>query len=149
MTNDKNRNKKISDILEKNGLKKTTQRSMVYDMLMSSAKPLTAEDIYLELRQKDALISVSTVYRILGIFVSKGIVARSGFMRDNKSMYQLGCVDNRHRLICLGCKKILPFERCLLEECKESLEKQTDFKISEHRLEVFGYCRECSREYSD
>jgi len=50
---------------------------------------------------------------------------------------------HRHYLICLGCKKIMPIDHCPLGDYEKSLAKKTNYLISGHRLDIYGYCPEC------
>jgi len=126
-----------------NKIKITEQRKMVFDILVNNHVPITVEEIYMKLKNKKNNISLSTVYRILDVFVSKGLVVKSRLPEENKSQYELNRREHRHHLICISCKKILSFEDCPLAGYEKFLEKTTDFNITRHKLELFGFCPEC------
>jgi len=58
-------------------------------------------------------------------------------MTDSMGEYQF--------VICMGCKKMLTIEHCPLENFEKALEKETDFVIAGHKLDVYGYCSECQK----
>lgn len=125
-----------------NGLKYTKSRNLVYELIREAKAPLTADDIFLRLREKGKAPSLSTVYRNLEAFAGKGIVARAdvGFGAAYEPMRE----GHRHHLVCKGCKKVVPIDGCPMEAYEKDLERKTDFNITEHRLEVFGWCPKCA-----
>ncbi len=129
-----------------NGIKNTRQRSKIFDILKQQEFPTTAEEIYLKLKQVDTAISLSTVYRILDVFVSKGLALKNNISEDNKAMFELNRMEHKHHLICVCCKKILVVDQCPLEVYEKKLEKKTRFDITGHKLEIFGYCPECRQK---
>ncbi|NLG53927.1 MAG: transcriptional repressor, partial [Clostridiales bacterium] len=56
---------KTENSLKESGLKKTRHRLAVIRLLKSLEAPVTAEDIYFKLKEKNSTISLSTVYRTL------------------------------------------------------------------------------------
>ena len=124
------------------GLKNTKSRNLVYNMLKEAKPPLTAEEVFLRLKERGEALSFSTVYRNLEAFADKGMAQRAdvGF----GAAYELNREGHRHHLVCIGCRKVVPIEGCPMEEYEKELEKETNFNITEHRLEVFGYCPECA-----
>ncbi len=131
------------ELFGKHGLKNTKHRNLVYDILTESQFPLTTEQIYLKLKEVDTSISFSTVYRILDAFVSKGIALKSSISEDNKAMFELNRMEHKHHLVCISCKKMITVEGCPLERYEKLLEKKTQFDITAHNLEIFGYCPVC------
>jgi Fur family ferric uptake transcriptional regulator len=127
------------------GLKNTKNRQLVLGVLREAELPLTAEDIYLCLKEVDATLSLSTVYRILDIFVEKELALKAGVAKDNAAMYELNDSSHKHHLVCLNCKKIQRVYNCPLEDFEKNVAKETDFSITGHRLELYGYCPECQK----
>ncbi|WP_196591687.1 Fur family transcriptional regulator [Pectinatus frisingensis] len=132
------------EYLNKYGMKSTKQRNLLLNILKNIKIPHTAEQIYLKARKSDALVNLSTVYRILEKFTEKKITLRTSFM-DEKCVYSLFPTTHQHQLICLRCKKVILIGGCPLKEFEKTVEKQTDFSIVNHRLELYGYCRDCQK----
>src|SRR3954463_13576842 len=59
------------------GLPVTTQRRAVYEAVMDRTDHPTAEQLYSKVRRQLPQISRMTVHRILGTFVSFGLVAKT------------------------------------------------------------------------
>ena len=131
------------DVFSKHGLRNTKHRNLVYDMLMASDAPLTAESIFLKLREMDVPVSFSTVYRILDAFAARGLALKSGMSDQNKAAFELTRIGHRHRLICVGCQKTVAVEGCPLNGFEKALESETHFDITAHKLEIFGLCPAC------
>ena len=70
-----NHRKENDALLKAANLKTTKKRMELINCLRHSDKPMTAEDIYLELR-KTLQINLSTVYRALGALVDAKIISR-------------------------------------------------------------------------
>jgi Fur family transcriptional regulator, ferric uptake regulator len=131
------------EIFASHGLKNTKHRNLIFDILKNTEFPLSTESIFLMLKEVDTSICYSTVYRILDMFVSKGLVIKSNIGDENKAAFELNRLDHRHHLICMGCKKMIALEDCPLDQYEKSLERKTQFDITAHKLEIFGYCPAC------
>lgn len=128
------------------GLKNTKNRNSLLAVLENAEVPLTAEDIYLKLREIGILINLSTVYRILDIFVSKNLVAKESSSESKKNTYALFDPENRHRVVCISCKKVRLLDKCPFEKIEKELEEETNYNITGHKLELYGYCPECRQK---
>lgn len=136
-------NNQYGEILKKGNLKATKQRYAILRALENNEFPVSAEELYIGLKEKEIAISLSTVYRILETLHEKGIVARSNLPDDNKAVYELFRDEHRHHLLCVDCRKILPIEGCPLEEYEKLIEDRFGFTVKGHKLEVYGYCNDC------
>ena len=58
-------------------LKTTKKRQLILSTLEKAKSPLTAEDIYRE-TINDIHMSVSTIYRALGLLAEKGVLLKPG-----------------------------------------------------------------------
>jgi Fur family ferric uptake transcriptional regulator len=125
------------------GLKNTKSRSAILDVLKRSVQPISAEQVFLELKEKNITTNISTVYRTLDALADKNLATKLNITGDNRTLYELNRMMHRHYLVCLGCKKIMAIDSCPLEDYEESLAKETHYLISGHRLDIYGYCPEC------
>lgn len=90
----------------------------------------------------EAKYAVSTIYRILAAFEEKGLVTRTTWMGDGTVVYELNRGGHTHYAVCLECHKRValpgcPFAHVHLEE------EPGDFTVTGHKLELYGYCKEC------
>ncbi len=125
------------------GIKWTRQRKRVYDILKECHEPLNAVQIY-QLVEKDLeeTYAISTIYRILAAFEEKKLVTKSSFMDDGQMVYELNRGEHTHYAVCLECHKRIPLESCPFAHLHMEGENG-DFLITGHKLELYGYCKEC------
>lgn len=138
--------------MEKNklpeGVKWTKQRKDVFEVLRHACKPLSAHDIYQEILKDDATdtsgFAISTVYRSLAVFEEKGLLEKSILLGSDTAVYELMEGKHKHYAVCLSCHKLVPLKKCPFEHIEHhSMEEEGDFVVTGHKLELYGYCREC------
>lgn len=139
-------------ILRKKGLKVTTQRVLVLDVLSSCPdRHLTAEEIYELVKVDYPEIGLATVYRTIQLLLELHLIDRinldDGFVR-----YEIGDLresetrHHHHHLICLRCGKVLSFQDDLLEELEDKIQNTMGFSVTDHEVKLYGYCEECRRK---
>jgi Fur family ferric uptake transcriptional regulator len=124
-------------------LKKTKPRQGVLSVLEDAQGPLSAREICSELGKRGESAWLSTVYRILELFVKRGVAVKAAVMSNETALYELNRAQHKHYAICLGCHKIMPLNNCPLEKFVPKLEDE-DFHVTGHNLEVYGYCGRCA-----
>lgn len=133
------------NLFTSHGIKNTKQRNLVFDILNEFDCPVSAEKIHSNIISIDSNINLSTIYRILEVFVNKGLVLKSNMLVSNNAVFELNREKHKHQLICLKCNKTIPLDSCPLKKFQESIEESTDFDITGHNLEIFGYCPDCKK----
>ncbi len=136
-------NKNYEDILKNGNLKATKHRYAILEVLERNESPVTAEDLYIKLKEQGVSISLSTVYRGLETLHEKGIVIRSNLPDYHKAVYEFNRNEHQHHLICVKCRKMLPVKGCPLEEYEKHIASKFGFRVKGHNLEVYGYCDHC------
>ncbi len=139
--------KKLKDKLRDKGYKLTPQRKATLDIIIENqGKHLNTEEIYDMVRKRCPEIGLATVYRTLQLLDDLDIVSKVNF-DDGCGRYELNTHEDddhqHHHLICLKCGKVIEVEVDLLEILEAEIEKNYDFKISDHRVKFFGYCSNC------
>ncbi len=132
---------KMQDILKSAGMKVTKNRLAVLDLLITSKKPLSVEDIFKKLKTADQV----TIYRILNQFVLNDIVYQTDF-RSGKAYFEFQD-HHHHHIVCKSCGDLEEVEVCLLEKFIEKVQKSSSKfkKVSDHALEFFGTCGKCDK----
>lgn len=128
------------------GIKNTRQRNAVFNVLKSQGGALTAEELYIKLVEQETPISLSTIYRILNLFVSKGLAIKSVISNDKKAVYESSRIPYRHYLICTNCHQNIEIEDCPLPGLEKSLAEETEYVIYGHKLDVYGCCPRCQQK---
>jgi Fur family ferric uptake transcriptional regulator len=135
----------IVDDLKRSGLKNTKCRAAILDILEQSDQPVAADRLFHQLNEKNIMLSFSTVYRTLDALTDKKLVKKLTIAGEEKARFEYNRRGHRHYLICLGCRKNLAIEHCPLKGYEEILKKETDYAISGHKLDIYGYCPDCQK----
>jgi Fur family ferric uptake transcriptional regulator len=130
-----------TSILKNEGLMNTKHRSSIIKIIEQSEQPLTAEQIYLELKENKSSINLSTVYRTLNVLTDKHILNKSDY--EDKTLYEKNVNEHTHRFICSECKKMFKISGCPLEGYEKTIHDKLGFDITGHRLELYGLCKAC------
>ena len=64
---------------------------------------------------------------------------------DNKTSYELNTSEHKHHLVCKQCKEVFPINDCPLCVYEQHIRDDMDFDVTEHRLEIYGYCKACKK----
>lgn len=126
------------------GIKKTRQREAVLRVLRDAAAPVSAQDIGARLEKDGEAVWLSTIYRILDLFTEKGIAVKTSVLDSDMAYYELFNPTHKHYAVCVDCHKIVALQNCPMTEFEPDL-TDSDFRVLGHRIEMYGYCRDCDR----
>ena len=148
--------KYYEDKITSSGFKVTKPRDVIIKILSKTSNLLTADDIYMELKNNDPSIGVATVYRTLELLTRLKIVCRI-ILGSGRAYYMLSKECARETfiyLICDNCKKIITNNQCLRSAVKvrlkdnaeEDIVKNCKLKIDNYQILFTGLCEDCSGE---
>lgn len=90
-------------------------------------------------------IGLSTIYRTLPllekmelldkILINDGIVRYEFNNRNEKHFH--------HHMICVTCGAISEIKQNMLIDFEKQLYKDNNFRVKNHSVKVYGYCKEC------
>lgn len=123
---------------------RTRSQEKILSLLKVLNRPISAQDLYVELRNKKHNIGLATVYRGLEALKLEGVV-RVRTLGNGESLYNLVQRD-RHYLTCLSCDRSIPLIECPVTQLEQQLQKSHQFKVYYHTLEFFGLCDRCQEE---
>ena len=128
------------------GYKLTPQREATVRVLLENEEdPVSAEDVFLLVREKSPDIGLATVYRTLELLNELNVVDKIQF-GDVVSRYDLrqeGAAHFHHHLVCIECGAVDEIQEDLLEDVEAIVEKRWNFIIKDHRLTFHGICHRC------
>ena len=130
-----------SEILRGHGLKITKPRTAILDVLHRNDHGLDAEQIRSLVEEDSLYIDLSTVYRTLDTFVSKGIVSKFD-LGDKKYNYKIKHHNHSHKIECEVCGDSFELD-CPMNMVEEMISKETGFYLTNHRIEFKGVCKNC------
>ena len=129
--------------LRKAGLKATLPRVRILEALeTSTARHLSAEDVYRLMMEAGEEVGLATIYRVLTQFEVAGLGLRHNF-EGGKSVFELDNRDHHDHLVCGNCGKIQEFADETIENRQDKIAAAHDFEINDHTLVIYGNCGEC------
>lgn len=129
--------------IQREGLKATKQRDRIVRHLFTLPGHHTVDDLVQEIRQIDEAIGLATVYRTLNLLKQAGLIIERQF-QNQASRYEVIEEDHHDHLICTSCGKIVEFENEQIESLQEQVAKDQGFRLTDHRMELYGLCGDCS-----
>ncbi|MCU9613770.1 transcriptional repressor [Caldibacillus lycopersici] len=147
-----NRLEKIKKQLHTSSYKLTPQREATVRVLLEHEEDhLSAEDVYLLVKEKSPEIGLATVYRTLELLTELKIVDKINF-GDGVSRYDLrqeGAAHFHHHLVCIECGSVEEIQEDLLEDVEAIVEERWNFLVKDHRLTFHGVCRNCQTKHAE
>ncbi|PSO44219.1 MAG: hypothetical protein BRC23_01615 [Parcubacteria group bacterium SW_4_49_11] len=134
-------------ILQRFGYKRTQAKMRILYTLYTASKPLSISEIASQVRNFDASLNTSTVYRTVHQFYKDGLLKQisSG---DVAPAYELGepfRSYEHHHLICTKCGYMESFMCEPRHTPQQIMMNSPNFaSYKTHSFEVFGVCTKCS-----
>jgi Fur family transcriptional regulator, ferric uptake regulator len=120
---------------------RTRSQERILNLLKASAQAISAQDIYVELRNQGQSVGLATVYRALEALKVEGMIQVRP-LPSGESLYS-SVKEDKHHLTCLQCRASIPIDECPVHELETQLHHSYHFKVYYHTLEFFGLCTEC------
>jgi len=124
------------------GMRVTSQRALIMDIIRQGQGHLDADEIYRRARQRKARLSLSTVYRTLQMLKKLGLVDELHFDEAHHH-YEVKPSGEHHHLICLSCGRVIEFHYPLSRYIRRDVPEAKGFDIVEAEVRMTGYCAEC------
>lgn len=138
----------FKELLKEKGFKITSQRESVLEVLKNNASQhMTAEEIYVKVKEISPEIGLATVYRTIQLLLDLKLVDKLD-LNDGFIRYEISKLDDEshhhHHLICEICGKVIEAEDDLLDQIEETCSLKYNFKVTNHVVKFYGICSECS-----
>jgi Fur family ferric uptake transcriptional regulator len=123
----------------------TWQRRLILSVVREAGKHIDAKELYRRASEKDARISLATVYRNLRLFKEQGLIDERhlGQARCYYEMRQLG--EHQH-LVCEACGEVVEFKSSLVSKLVAEVQRKNNFSVTRVELCLEGYCHKCKDE---
>lgn len=125
------------------GMRRTSQRTAVYQAIVRLGGHCTADEIAAELRKTKPGFSRSTVYRALDALTASGSVY-AAHLGEGPTHYELASGDHQHA-VCQVCGGVLHIQEEFVTELEQHLEHGHHFRPLRTEVLVVGICEDCSR----
>ena len=133
----------LEDYISENNLKITKQRRIVLKSFLECKNHISVEELYNLVLKTEPKIGLATVYRTLALLTKSGLALEMDF-GDGQKRYESSFMNAHHdHMVCTECGKIIEFNHPLIEKYQEEIAIQNGFKITSHKLDLFGHCNNC------
>ena len=133
----------LENYISENNLKITKQRRTVLKAFLECKNHISVEELYNTVLKTEPKIGLATVYRTLALLTKSGLALEMDF-GDGQKRYESSYRTVHHdHMVCTECGKIIEFNHPLIEKYQEEIAKENSFKITSHKLDLFGHCLDC------
>ena len=119
------------------GVRLTDQRRLIARIISESENHPSVDELHKKVSERDAKISIATVYRTVRLFEEAGIFAKHDF-RGNKSRYEQASDEHHDHLIDINTGEIVEFTNDKIEKLQKEVAEKLGYKLVDHRLELYG-----------
>ena len=142
---------KVKDLLREKGLKVTSQRLMVLNILSAHGdEHLTVEEIYDLAKEESPEIGLATIYRTVQVLLELHVIEKvtfdDGFARYELNGAEKGSGHRHHHAICTQCGKVYSLETDLLDTLEKQVFESLGFEVTDHEVKLYGLCSACRRK---
>ncbi|HEX2280341.1 MAG TPA: Fur family transcriptional regulator [Thermomicrobiales bacterium] len=131
-------------LLQDRGYRLTAPRRTIVENVLAFEHAFSADDLVKKVDEVDPGVGRATVFRTLDVLVHTGLLDRlHGPDGCHSYVHGMGSDMHYHHLVCSSCGVVVPFEGCTVDDMLADLQRNTNFEISNHMLEVFGLCETC------
>ena len=133
----------LESYIAEHKLKITKQRRVVLNVFLECKDHVSVEELYSIVSEQDPKIGLATIYRTLALLTKSGLALEMDF-GDGQKRYESSFMSAHHdHMVCTECGKIIEFNHPLIEKYQEEIAIQNGFKITSHKLDLFGHCSNC------
>jgi Fur family ferric uptake transcriptional regulator len=131
----------IVDAMDRAGHRLTGPRRDVAELVAARRGHFTAAELVDDARTRG--IGRATVFRSLDLFASLGLVERVD-LPGGEHAYVACEAAHHHHAICTHCGRSFDVDDAGLADVLARIAARSGFQVTNHRLELFGRCAECS-----
>jgi Fur family ferric uptake transcriptional regulator len=131
--------------LKEKDLKLTAQRELILETFLNHQGHISAEELFQKAREKQTHVGFATVYRTLKHMTQCGLARELDF-GDGRIKYEPEYNHQHHdHMICTKCGTYIEFLNPQIEELQEQVSRKHGFKITSHRMQLYGLCQKCQK----
>lgn len=128
---------RIEKLCAEHGLRMTAPRRVIARVLSDAADHPDVDEVYRRVHAVDPRISLSTVYRTVGLLARRGIIARHDFGAGRMRFEEASGAHHDH-LINVETGDVIEFHNEEIERLQDRVAKELGFELVGHRLQLFG-----------
>jgi Fur family transcriptional regulator, ferric uptake regulator len=129
--------------LREHNLPVTAQRLAIADVLLTSERHLSAEEVAQEVSARGRNVGTATVYRTIDTLLESGLVVERDFGEGFRRFEPARDVPHHEHLVCTQCGRVEEFRDERLERMTTIVAESRGFMRQRHRLVIHGVCKDC------
>jgi Fur family ferric uptake transcriptional regulator len=123
--------------LRKAGLKATLPRLRILEVLeTSSARHMSAEDVYRALLDSGDDVGLATIYRVLTQFEGAGIVQRHNF-DSGHAVFEMKQDDHHDHMVNVATGEVIEFFDDEIERLQKQIVDRHGYTLEDHSLVLY------------
>lgn len=124
-------------------------RFRILEIFLQHEQHMTLDGLANLLKESGTPFDLDFIHDTLRLMCHYGFASKNNF--DNgETRYEHQHLGRHHdHMICIKCRKILEFEDAELEKRQVQITSQKGFHMLQHRMEIYGLCRECLKDHQD
>jgi Fur family transcriptional regulator, ferric uptake regulator len=135
---------RIEERCRAHGMRLTGPRRLIARVLAEADDHPDAVELYRRVAERDAGISLSTVYRTMKLFKEAGIVERHAF-QDGPARFEASEGQHHDHLIDITTGSVIEFRSEEIERLQAEVARKLGYEIVGHRLELYARPRKSVR----
>ena len=132
----------VNEAVQRQGLRLTSRRRLVLEILQESHEHLDAEMVYERARRKDPRISLATVYRTLALFKLLGVVEEHQF-GESHGHFEAVQSNPHYHFTCVECGQVSEFSAPEVDALVRRLCQEAGHCLEQVKLDLNGVCSAC------
>lgn len=136
---------RIDSAIAEIGGKRSKSRAQVIEIFFRTGTHVTVEELTHAVRKRSPSVGFTTVYRTVKLLARLGYAKELDF-GDGLKRYENNLVAHHDHLVCQECGEVSEFEEPRIESLQEQVARKHGFLPTMHRLDIYGYCRQCASE---
>lgn len=124
-------------VLREAGVRITRQRAVILEVLSTAEDHPDAMAVFQRAVERDATVSLTTVYRTLKLLEEKGEIHRHAF-EGGPSRFEHADSQHHDHLIDVDTGNVIEFQSEKIEALQREIARELGYDIVHHRLELYG-----------
>ena len=125
----------------------TPQRRILLETIREANGLLDARELHQRAMEKDARISLATVYRNLRFFRELGLVDEAR-LDETHCYWEAKRSGDHYHLLCKGCGRVVESDSPLIDELVSEVRQNMNFEVTRAVLYLEGRCCGCQNQDS-
>ncbi len=122
----------------------TKQKQLILSILKEADRPMSINEVYLQVAKELPKIAKSTIYRNIDALLGQNLIDKYHF-NDSEIFYRIKADSHEHKhfIICDDCKKVFDLPSCPIHDIEHAIEEE-GFVIKDHLIQITGTCKNCA-----